>query len=137
MQADITIFLPVYNGANYITQAIESVLKQTYQNWKFLIVDNCSTDNTAEICKPYLADPRFKYILNEKNLGVHGNFHKALGMCDTKYFAYLSHDDIYVRSDAFEEARSRLFGGWINVQTISTVLAFLKLASQEKHWREK
>ncbi len=108
MQADITIFLPVYNGANYITQAIESVLKQTYQNWNFLIVDNCSTDNTAEICKPYLADPRFKYILNEKNLGVHGNFHKALGLCDTKYFAYLSHDDIYVRSDAFEEARSIL-----------------------------
>ena len=108
MQADITIFLPVYNGANYITQAIESVLKQTYQNWKFLIVDNCSTDNTAEICKPYLADPRFKYILNEKNLGVHGNFHKALGLCDTKYYAYLSHDDLYVRPDAFDEARKLL-----------------------------
>lgn len=108
MQADITIFLPVYNGANYIQQAIDSVLAQTYTNWKFLIVDNCSTDNTADICKPYLADPRFSYVLNETNLGVHGNFHKALSLCDTTYFAYLSHDDIYVRPDAFAEARSHL-----------------------------
>ena len=108
MQADVTIFLPVYNGANFIRQAIDSVLAQTYTNWTFLIVDNCSTDNTAEICKPYLADPRFTYVLNETNLGVHGNFHKALGLCHTRYFAYLSHDDIYVRPDAFEEARRLL-----------------------------
>jgi glycosyltransferase involved in cell wall biosynthesis len=108
MQADVTIFLPVYNGANYIQQAIDSVLAQTYTNWTFLIVDNCSTDNTAEICRPYLADPRFKYVLNETNLGVHGNFHKALSLCNTAYFAYLSHDDIYVRPDAFAEAHSIL-----------------------------
>jgi glycosyltransferase involved in cell wall biosynthesis len=108
MQADVTIFLPVYNGANYIQQAIDSVLAQSYTHWKFLIVDNCSTDNTAEICKPYLADSRFKYVLNETNLGVHGNFHKALSLCDTTYFAYLSHDDIYVRPDAFAEAHNIL-----------------------------
>jgi glycosyltransferase involved in cell wall biosynthesis len=108
MQADVTIFLPVYNGANYIQQAIDSVLAQTYTNWTFLIVDNCSTDNTAEICKPYLADPRFKYVLNETNLGIHGNFHKALSLCKTTYFAYLSHDDIYVRPDAFAEAHAIL-----------------------------
>ena len=108
MQADVTIFLPVYNGANYIQQAIDSVLAQSYTNWTFLIVDNCSTDNTAEICKPYLADPRFQYILNETNLGVHGNFHKALNLCKTTYFAYLSHDDIYVRPDAFAEAHAIL-----------------------------
>lgn len=108
MRADVTIFLPVYNGANFIRQAIDSVLAQSYTNWTFLIVDNCSTDNTAEICKPYLADPRFKYVLNETNLGVHGNFHKALSLCDTTYFAYLSHDDIYVRPDAFAEARNLL-----------------------------
>ena len=108
MRADVTIFLPVYNGANFIRQAIDSVLAQSYTNWTFLIVDNCSTDNTAEICKPYLADPRFKYVLNETNLGVHGNFHKALSLCDTTYFAYLSHDDIYVRQDAFAEAHSLL-----------------------------
>ena len=108
MQADVTIFLPVYNGANYIQQAIDSVLAQSYTNWTFLIVDNCSTDNTAEICKPYLVDPRFQYILNETNLGVHGNFHKALNLCKTTYFAYLSHDDIYVRPDAFAEAHAIL-----------------------------
>ena len=108
MQADITIFLPVYNGANFIKEAIESVLTQTYTNWKFLIVDNCSTDNTAEICQLYLADSRFKYVLNETNLGMYGNFHKALNLCDTPYFTYLSHDDIFVRPDALTEARDLL-----------------------------
>jgi glycosyltransferase involved in cell wall biosynthesis len=104
MTPDVTIFLPVYNGANYIKAAIDSVLAQNYSNWTFLIVDNCSTDNTAEICMPYLTDPRFQYVRNETNLGVHGNFHKALSLCKTTYFAYLSHDDIYVRPDAFTEA---------------------------------
>ena len=108
MPADITIFLPVYNGANFIKEAIESVLAQTYANWTFLIVDNCSTDNTAEICKPYLVDSRFKYVLNETNLGMYGNFHKALNLCDTPYFSFLSHDDIYARPDAIEEARNLL-----------------------------
>jgi glycosyltransferase involved in cell wall biosynthesis len=108
MQADVTIFLPVYNGANYIKEAIDSVLAQSYTNWTFLIVDNCSTDNTAELCQPYLADPRFTYVLNETNLGIHGNFHKALSLCKTTYFAYLSHDDIYVRPDAFAEAHAIL-----------------------------
>lgn len=108
MLTDVTIFLPVRNGANFITQAIDSVLAQTYTHWKFLIVDNCSTDNTAEICRPYLADPRFQYILNETNLGVHGNFFKAISLCDTKYFAYLSHDDKYVRSTSLAEAHSLL-----------------------------
>ena len=108
MQADITIILPVYNGANYITEAIDSVLVQNYQNWKLLILDNCSTDNTEDICKPYLSDPRFTYIRNETNIGLHGNFYKALSLCDTKYYAYLCHDDKYVRPDAFEEARGLL-----------------------------
>lgn len=108
MLADVTIFLPVYNGSNYIRQAMDSVLAQTYTSWKFLIVDNCSTDNTAEICKPYLADPRFTYVLNDVNLGVHGNFFKAVSLVDTKYFAYLSHDDAYVNATALADARQLL-----------------------------
>lgn len=108
MQSDITIILPVYNGANYITKAIDSVLSQSYHGWKFLILDNCSTDNTAEICEPYLADSRITYICNETNIGLHGNFYKALSLVDTKYYAYLCHDDLYVRPDAFDEARNIL-----------------------------
>lgn len=124
MQADITIFLPVYNGANFIKEAIESVLTQTYTNWKFLIVDNCSTDNTAEICQPYLADSRFKYVLNETNLGMYGNFHKALNLCDTTYFSFLSHDDIYARPDAIAEAR-RLLEADGELAMINTPLLWL------------
>ena len=108
MQADVTIFLPVYNGANYIQQAIDSVLAQSYTNWTFLIVDNCSTDTPPRFASRIWPIRALNTCLNETNLGVHGNFHKALGLCNTTYFAYLSHDDIYVRPDAFAEARSIL-----------------------------
>lgn len=108
MQADITIILPVYNGANYITKAIASVLSQNYLGWQLLILDNCSTDNTAEICKPYLTDQRISYIRNETNIGLHGNFYKALSLVNTKYYGYLCHDDLYVRPDAFDESRQIL-----------------------------
>ena len=45
--------MPAYNSEKYISEAIESVLKQTYTNWELLIVNDCSTDNTEEIIKSY------------------------------------------------------------------------------------
>ena len=54
--------MPSYNTAKYIVNAIHSVLQQTYSNWELIIVDDCSTDNTDEIIKPFLVDDRIIYL---------------------------------------------------------------------------
>jgi glycosyltransferase involved in cell wall biosynthesis len=59
----VSVVTPVYNGAAYLTECIESVLEQTYENWEYVIVDNCSTDGTLEIARNYEArDPRIRVV---------------------------------------------------------------------------
>jgi glycosyltransferase involved in cell wall biosynthesis len=59
----VSVVTPVYNGAEFIQECIESVLGQTYENWEYLIVDNCSTDDTLEIARSYEArDPRIRVV---------------------------------------------------------------------------
>jgi glycosyltransferase involved in cell wall biosynthesis len=59
----VSVVTPVYNGAEFIHECIESVLGQTYENWEYLIVDNCSTDDTLEIARSYEArDPRIRVV---------------------------------------------------------------------------
>ena len=62
MKELVSIIMPTYNCGSFITESIRSVLAQTYKNWELLIVDDCSTDNTAEICAKY----SLKYIRIQK-----------------------------------------------------------------------
>ena len=54
----VNVVTPVYNGAEFIRECIESVLAQTYSNWEYIIVDNCSTDGTPDIAREYQAATR-------------------------------------------------------------------------------
>lgn len=54
----VSILTPVYNGAQYLSECIESVLAQTYPNWEYIIIDNCSTDGSVEIARQYAAKDR-------------------------------------------------------------------------------
>ena len=70
----VSIGLPVYNGSNYVAEAIESVLTQTYKNFELIISDNASTDSTQEICQKFAKqDDRIRYYRNAKNLGAGAN----------------------------------------------------------------
>src|SRR5450756_379047 len=65
----VSIGMPVYNGEETIAVALDSLLAQTYRNFELHISDNCSTDNTGEICERYLGlDPRISYTRNERNV---------------------------------------------------------------------
>ena len=70
-QVNISVLMPVYNGGEYLSEAIESVLNQTYADFEFLIINDGSTDNSESIVKEYTSkDERIKYVENEKNLGL-------------------------------------------------------------------
>jgi glycosyltransferase involved in cell wall biosynthesis len=92
----VSIGMPVYNGADYIRFAIESLLAQTYSDFELLIVDNASTDDTAEICREYAGqDKRMKYIRNVSNIGAAANFSKTFKLSSGEYFKWAAHDDIH------------------------------------------
>ncbi len=74
----VSIIMPSYNTAKFISESIESVLKQTYTNWEMIIVDDCSTDKTDDVVKSYLNDSRIVYIKNDKNSGAAVSRNRAL-----------------------------------------------------------
>ncbi len=92
----MAIGLPVYNGQNYLRDAIESILAQTYSDFRLIITDNCSTDGTQDICREYAArDPRIEYHRHAENIGAAPNFNSAFqyaGECE--YFKWAAHDDV-------------------------------------------
>lgn len=91
----VSIVMPSYNTAAYIEESIQSVLAQTYTNWELVIVDDCSTDNTDAIVKPYLADNRIRYLKNEINSGAAISRNLALREAKGKWIAFLDSDDLW------------------------------------------
>ena len=89
----VSIGLPVYNGEAYLSQAIESILAQSYPDFELIISDNASTDRTAEICKSY-SDPRIRYTRNETNLGGSKNFALVFEYSRGEYFRWAADDDV-------------------------------------------
>ena len=94
MKDKVSIIIPVYNGANYMREAIDSALNQTYKNIEVIVVNDGSNDNgeTSEIAKSY--KDRIVYIEKE-NGGVSSAINLAIRQMTGDYFSWLSHDDIY------------------------------------------
>ena len=99
----LTICVPVYNGANYLNDSIGSILGQTYANFTLLCYDDGSTDNSVEILKSF-KDKRIKIIEGKENRG--GIYARAqlINVVKTEYCMWLDDDDRYCRTDAVAEA---------------------------------
>lgn len=88
--------MPVYNGGKTIAAALDSLLAQTYRNFRLQISDNCSTDNTGEICERYQSlDPRISYERNKRNVGAIANFDILLKAASGDFFMWAACDDIW------------------------------------------
>jgi glycosyltransferase involved in cell wall biosynthesis len=93
MKPIVTVLMTVYNGKNYLSEAIESVLCQTLTNYEFLIVDDASTDNSIEIINSY-NDSRIKLLINQKNIGQTASLNKGLATAQGEYIARFDQDDV-------------------------------------------
>lgn len=89
----VTVLMSVFNGENYLKEAIDSILNQTYKNFEFLIINDGSVDNTADILKGY-DDPRIKIHSNEVKLGLTKSLNIGLKMAKGEYIARQDADDI-------------------------------------------
>jgi len=90
---EVTVLMSVYNGEKYLREAIDSILNQTFTDFEFLIVNDGSTDRTAEILRSY-DDPRIIIINNEKNIGLTKSLNIGLRMAKGEYIARMDADDV-------------------------------------------
>jgi glycosyltransferase involved in cell wall biosynthesis len=93
----VSIITPVYNGEKYLKNCLQCVLKQTYKNFEYVILDNASTDGTAEIIEKYASgDERVKVFRNSNTLKIIDNWNECLKFisADTKWVKYAFADDI-------------------------------------------
>ena len=91
--ADVTILIPSFNPGKYLREAVESVFQQTYQNWKLIIVDDASTDNSLDSVNDLVKDPRVRVIRNPVNLGQSRTQNAGLEHVDTPFILMLDSDD--------------------------------------------
>lgn len=94
----LTIGLPVYNGENFLSQAIEALLGQSFDDFELVISDNASLDTTANICKQYQAqDARIRYFRQPRNIGLSPNHNFTVDVARGEFFKWAAHDDLYAR----------------------------------------
>ena len=92
----VSIIMPSWNTGRFIAESIQSVLDQTYKNWELLIIDDCSTDNTDDVVKPFLADERIRYLHNQKNSGAALTRNYGLREARGEWIAFLDSDDLWM-----------------------------------------
>lgn len=93
--AKISVLMSVFNGEAYLSEAIESILDQTYKNFEFIIINDCSTDNSKKILRKYAkADKRIQLINNKQNLGLTKSLNFGLKNSHGEFVARMDSDDI-------------------------------------------
>ncbi|MEC2222765.1 MULTISPECIES: glycosyltransferase family 2 protein [Heyndrickxia] len=92
----ITIVTPTYNSAKYISETILSVKSQTYENWEYIIVDDCSNDNTVNIVESFASnDKRIKLVKLKENCGAAVARNAAIKMAKGRYLSFIDSDDLW------------------------------------------
>ena len=95
MNPKVSIIMPVYNAGEFLKESMESILSQSFKDFEFIIINDCSTDDSLRIIKKYQEnDKRIKLINNKENLGVKKSLNKALKVANGKYLARMDADDI-------------------------------------------
>ncbi len=97
----ISVIMPVYNSEKYLKEATDSILSQTYTDFEFIIIDDCSSDSSVKIIEEY-EDNRIVFIKNEENLGVAKTLNRGLSICKGEFIARMDSDDISL-SERFEK----------------------------------
>ncbi len=93
MPRPITVIFPMYNCGEYLKEAVDSILSQTFQDFELLAINDGSTDNSVEVMEGY-DDERIRLIHNEQNMGLIATLNKGLDMCDSPYVIRADADDI-------------------------------------------
>ena len=89
----VTVLMPVYNAERFLREAIDSILSQSFKHFEFLIIDDGSTDRSAEIVESY-RDPRIRFVRNPENLGITPTLNRGIEMASCELIARMDADDV-------------------------------------------
>lgn len=96
-----TVLMPMYNAGEFVAEAIESILNQTYSDFKLLVIDDGSSDNSVQVVQSF-QDERIQLCRNDENMGLVDTLNRGLRMIDTEYILRMDADDISLPT-RFEE----------------------------------
>ncbi len=125
----VSIVLPVYNGEKFLADSIESCIGQTFTNWELLIIDDGSTDRSAQIAKEYeQKDERIHYYKNEENMMLPRALNRGFSLAKGDYLTWTS-DDNYYRPEALEKMVAKLNEG--NAEFVFTAFSYIDEGGKE------
>jgi glycosyltransferase involved in cell wall biosynthesis len=117
--AKISVIMPVYNREKYLDDSIQSILKQSYKNFEFIIINDCSTDNSKNKIKFYAKkDKRIIFLENKKNICAAKSFEKGFNIAKGAFIARMDSDDIS-HKDRFKK-QIQLFLSWPQLSVLGT-----------------
>ena len=107
----VSIVMPAFNAAAFISESIDSVLRQTYRDWELIIVNDCSSDSTSDIVRGYREqDPRIIILTNDRNQGVSMTRNRGVREAKGDWIAFLDSDDLWT-PDKLERQMRLLHNG--------------------------
>lgn len=129
----ISVIIPTYNSARFLSRTIESVLRQTWQHFELIIVDDASTDGTIDVVRAFAEkDHRIKFVALDKNTGGPVRpTNKGLEMAQGAYIAFLDHDDEWLP----EKLDEQLLLLRSSAHTLGGVVCDVLFSSEDKPYR--
>lgn len=95
----LTIIMPAYNASHYINHTIKAIIDQTFPDWRLIVIDDCSSDDTATIVTNWqMQDARVQLVCNDTNMKVARTMNKGIALIDSEYFARIDADDVPIPS---------------------------------------
>ena len=122
----VSVIMSVYNGEQWLSRAIDSIIQQTYTNWEFIIIDDASNEATQNILNQYITDKRIKLLRQKSRQGLTKNLNRAIELCNGEFIARMDADDISL-STRFEKQVSYLQ----SKPVISVVASFINMIDEK------
>lgn len=99
----VSVCVPTYNGAQFIAEAVQSILSQAYPDFELIVSDDCSSDDTRAILAT-IQDSRVRVVENERRLGLVGNWNRCLGLASGEYVTIFHQDDLMRPDNLIDKA---------------------------------
>ena len=117
----VSIILPNYNSSKTIVATVNSILKQTYENWELIIIDDCSDKKTKNILGKFKKIKKIKVLYSKKNIGAGQCRNMAIKKSNSYYLAFIDSDDLWEKNKLKMQKRHRNLKRYLTIMPKGTI----------------